>query len=133
MLSQAWDDLRRRILQEALTQYLLPALEREARSRLAGQAREVVVQEASDKLWAYASQAPLQVWGWRGCVSECRLGLELGGGGRGVGVGEGDAACACEDLAPGAQGGKLELGSRGGPSSRLQQSRCCRLSPRSLT
>lgn len=60
-LSRAWDEVRVRVLEEALTQHLLPALEREARAKLATQARMQVAQQAADKLWDFANQAPLQV------------------------------------------------------------------------
>lgn len=73
--SQAWDALRRRVVEECVTAHLLPALEREARVRQAHAARGVVAQQMADRLWAYARQAPLQVrgvgavwqpWGWVG-------------------------------------------------------------------
>mgnify|MGYP001131438519 CR=1 FL=1 len=63
-LSQSWDGVRKRVLQECLRQHLLPGLEREARGRLAAQARAVVGQELADRLWEYAAQAPLQVRRW---------------------------------------------------------------------
>ncbi|GAB4816099.1 hypothetical protein N2152v2_003145 [Parachlorella kessleri] len=60
-LSQSWDAVRKRVLLECLRQHLLPGLEREARGRLAAQARAVVGQELCDRLWEHAAQAPLQV------------------------------------------------------------------------
>jgi hypothetical protein len=56
-----WDKVRRSVLREALQAHLLPAMEREARARLAGEARGVVLEGAADRLWGYASQAALQV------------------------------------------------------------------------
>ena len=56
-----WDKVRKSVLHEALTAHLLPALEREARARLAADARATVLEAASGRLWAYASRAPLSV------------------------------------------------------------------------
>ncbi|KAI3425064.1 hypothetical protein D9Q98_008441 [Chlorella vulgaris] len=57
----AWDKVRRQVLREAVTDFLMPQMEREARTRLAAAARSVALEEAADRLWAYASQAPLQL------------------------------------------------------------------------
>ncbi|EFN54675.1 hypothetical protein CHLNCDRAFT_58171 [Chlorella variabilis] len=59
--ASAWDGVRRQVLGEAVRDFLLPLMEREARARLAGMARSAALDEAGDKLWGYASQAPLQV------------------------------------------------------------------------
>ena len=40
---------------------LLPALEAEARARLAADAREAALADAGDRLWELAKQAPLHV------------------------------------------------------------------------
>lgn len=65
MAAHRWDELRRSVLRDAVVNLLLPAMEREARSSLAADARAVVLEAAADRLWHYASQAPLQVS--RGC------------------------------------------------------------------
>jgi hypothetical protein len=62
--AQEWDKARRAVLSEAVHDMLLPQMEREARARMAAAARQVALEEAGDKLWSYASQAPLQVGGW---------------------------------------------------------------------
>lgn len=59
--AQAWDDVRRSVLHDAVVSLLLPAMEREARAGLAADARAAVLDAAADRLWDYASQAPLQV------------------------------------------------------------------------
>ncbi|KAL4442498.1 hypothetical protein ABPG77_005082 [Micractinium sp. CCAP 211/92] len=56
-----WDELRRSVLRDAVVNLLLPVMEREARSGLAADARAAVLEAAADRLWHYASQAPLQV------------------------------------------------------------------------
>ena len=58
---QAWNALRREVLEEAVRERLLPALEGEARARLAADAREAALADASDRLWELAKQAPLYV------------------------------------------------------------------------
>ena len=65
--AQAWDDVRRSVLHDAVVSLLLPAMEREARAGLAADARAAVLDAAADRLWDYASQAPLLVGG--GCWS----------------------------------------------------------------
>ncbi len=63
--ASAWDAMRLQVVRDALCEFLLPQMEREARARLAAMARSAVLEEAGDQLWGYASQAPLQVrWNW---------------------------------------------------------------------
>ena len=61
-VSVAWDAVRRDAVASALRDHLLPAMEREARGRLAAEARGVVLEAAGERLWEdYASVGPLQV------------------------------------------------------------------------
>lgn len=60
-VGQAWDKMRQRVIAEAVRELLMPLMEREARSRLGSAARAAALDAAADRLWAHASQAPLQV------------------------------------------------------------------------
>ncbi|KAL4447813.1 hypothetical protein ABPG75_005032 [Micractinium tetrahymenae] len=59
--AQAWDEVRKSVLRDAVVNMLLPAMQREARATLASDARAAALEAAADRLWGYASQAPLQV------------------------------------------------------------------------
>lgn len=48
-------------LRKAIMDKLLPSFAAELRSKLIAEAQEAVLQEVSDKLWDWASQAPTQV------------------------------------------------------------------------
>ena len=48
-------------LKTALLEHLLPQLGGELRAKLLADAQQVVLQQVSDKLWEYASEAPTQV------------------------------------------------------------------------
>lgn len=56
----AWDEVRRRVLAEAVREMLLPRMEAESRSRLGAAAKAAALDAAADRLWKHASQAPLQ-------------------------------------------------------------------------
>lgn len=58
--SQAWNEQRRQILREALTQHLYPILERELEHRLASEARQRLAQLCADQF-----EAQLMMQGWR--------------------------------------------------------------------
>ncbi|PRW45415.1 transcription elongation factor SPT6 isoform A [Chlorella sorokiniana] len=60
-VAQSWDEVRRGVLEEAVRDMLLPLMEREVRTRLGASARVAALDKSGDKLWAYATQAPLQV------------------------------------------------------------------------
>ena len=75
----AWDGVRQQVVQTAVRD-LLPQMEREARSKLAADARAAVVQQASDNLWQLASRAPLTVSSLAG------LTVESGPGGKQAGA-----------------------------------------------
>lgn len=57
---QEWNKLRRLVLSDALTEFLLPSLTRELRATLLAESREWALQAVGDKLWDYAIQAPLK-------------------------------------------------------------------------
>ena len=69
-VGRAWAELREQAVQAAVRE-LLPQMEREARSRLAANARASVVQQASDQLWQLASRAPLTVSAFSLASSVC--------------------------------------------------------------
>eukprot|EP00887_Chlorella_sp_A99_P000019 scaffold16.g19.t1 len=54
--AQRWDELRHGVIKDAVEQHLLPALEREARARLAADARRAALARAASKLWRHAAQ-----------------------------------------------------------------------------
>ncbi len=66
--TQAWNMLRRDVLEEAVWERLMPALVGEARARLAGSAREAALADAGDRFWDLATKAPLHV---RPCTCAC--------------------------------------------------------------
>ena len=66
--AQAWNMLRRDVLEEAVWERLVPALSGEARARLAGSGREAALADAGDRFWDLATQAPLHV---RACTCAC--------------------------------------------------------------
>ena len=57
---QEWNRLRRLVLSDALTEFLLPSLTRELRATLLAESREWALQAVGDKLWEYSIQAPLK-------------------------------------------------------------------------
>jgi transcriptional accessory protein Tex/SPT6 len=59
--SQAWNELRVQVLKEALHSGLLPALEREAKAKLALDARTVVAMETAKALWETAIAPPIDL------------------------------------------------------------------------
>eukprot|EP00884_Botryococcus_braunii_P001188 jgi/Botrbrau1/1106/Bobra.0162s0007.1 len=60
-VGRAWDDIRKAVLEEAVSERILPALESEMRVRLLADAREVAAREAADALWEHAKLPPLHV------------------------------------------------------------------------
>ncbi len=58
--ANAWNEQRMAILHEAVQQRLLPAFALELRGRLLADARHAALHHVADKLWGYASRAPLQ-------------------------------------------------------------------------
>lgn len=60
-VSQEWNQLRENVLSDAVKKHIIPALERELRVRLVADGREALLRQMSDKLWKYATQAPLKV------------------------------------------------------------------------
>ena len=57
---QAWNLMRKQILDEALEVRLLPALASEVQARLVAEARDAALRKAADALWAHATRGPLQ-------------------------------------------------------------------------
>lgn len=55
--AEHWNELRVQALQQAMM-LLIPSMEKEARSRLAKEARDNVVDSISNRLWSYLSRAP---------------------------------------------------------------------------
>lgn len=60
-----WDKVRREVLAKALRE-LVKVMEQETRVRMGAEARAAVLESVADRLWGYASQAPLQVRGQGG-------------------------------------------------------------------
>ena len=60
MPPQEWNKLRRLVLSDALTEFLVPSLTRELRQTLLAESREWALQAVGDKLWDYATQAPVK-------------------------------------------------------------------------
>ena len=59
--ARAWNDLREKVLQDALDTVLKPQFERELRSKLVSEARELVCNKAFSEVLKLAGQGPYQV------------------------------------------------------------------------
>ena len=59
--AKAWNDVREKVLQDALDNVLKPQFERELRAKLVSDAREFACSKCSSKVWRLATQAPIQV------------------------------------------------------------------------
>jgi len=59
--AKAWNDVREKVLQDALDNVLKPQFERELRAKLVSDAREFVCSKCSSKVWRLATQAPIKV------------------------------------------------------------------------
>ncbi|KAL0039173.1 hypothetical protein WJX77_010168 [Trebouxia sp. C0004] len=59
--AKAWNDVREKVLQDALDNVLKPQFERELRAKLVSDAREFVCSKCSSKVWRLATQAPVQI------------------------------------------------------------------------
>lgn len=57
--AQAWNELRLKVLQEAVKSGILPGVVRDIRARLAGEARAAAARETSKALWELAIKPPL--------------------------------------------------------------------------
>ena len=59
--AKAWNDVREKVLQDALDNVLKPQFERELRAKLTSDARDFVCSKCSSHVWRLASQGPLAV------------------------------------------------------------------------
>lgn len=59
--AKAWNDVREKVLQDALDNVLKPQFERELRAKLVSDARECVCAEVSSHIYRLAIQGPFAV------------------------------------------------------------------------